>query len=231
MDREKIKALVQEVVQNSLGHSSKMVPIAASNRHIHLSEAHVERLFGRGHKLQKQKDLSQPGQFAAKETVTLIGPKGKIEKVRVLGPARGDTQVEVSLFDGFTLGVKPPVRQSGNIKDSESITIQGPRGQLTLKEGLICAARHIHMHPSDAKTFGVSDGDLVQVKVDGGRGVIFTNVLIRSSERYKLEMHIDLDEANAAGLQNGTLGEIIAIERPSKEIGGCGCGCNGKGKD
>ncbi|MFE7064822.1 phosphate propanoyltransferase [Sutcliffiella sp. NPDC057660] len=231
MDREKIKALVQEVVKNSLGQSAKMVPIAASNRHIHLSKAHVERLFGRGYKLQKQKELSQPGQFAAKETVTLIGPKGKIEKVRVLGPARGDTQVEVSLFDGFTLGVKPPLRQSGNIQGSESITIQGPRGQLNLKEGLICAARHIHMHPSDAEAFKVSDGDLVQVKVDGERGVIFTNVLIRSSERYKLEMHIDLDEANAAGLQNGKLGEIIAIERPSKEIGGCGCGCNGKGKD
>lgn len=231
MDREKIKALVQEVVQNSLGQSAKMVPIAASNRHIHLSAAHVERLFGRGYELQRQKDLSQPGQFAAKETVTLIGPKSKIEKVRVLGPARGDTQVEISLFDGFTLGVKPPIRQSGNIKGSESITVQGPRGQLILKEGLICAARHIHMHPSDAETFGVSDGDLVQVKVDGDRGVIFSNVLIRSSERYKLEMHIDLDEANAAGLQNGTLGEIIAIERPSNGMGGCGCGCNGKGKD
>ncbi|MGD6834238.1 phosphate propanoyltransferase [Sutcliffiella halmapala] len=231
MDREKIKALVQEVVKNSIRQSAKMVPIAASNRHIHLSVAHVERLFGRGYTLQKQKDLSQPGQFAAKETVTLIGPKGKIEKVRVLGPARGDTQVEISLFDGFTLGVKPPVRQSGNIKDSESITLQGPRGQLTLKEGLICAARHIHMHPSDAETFGVSDGDFVQVKVDGERGVIFSNVLIRSSERYKLEMHIDLDEANAAGLQNGTRGEIIAIKRPSKGSGGCGCGCNGKGKD
>jgi putative phosphotransacetylase len=231
MDREKIKELVQEVVKNSLQQSAKMVPIAASNRHIHLSEAHVERLFGRGYRLQKQKELSQPGQFAAKETVTLIGPKGKIEKVRVLGPARGDTQVEVSFFDGFTLGVKPPLRQSGNIQGTESITIQGPRGQLALKEGLICAARHIHMHPSDAETFGVSDGDLVQVKVDGERGVIFSNVLIRSSERYKLEMHIDLDEANAAGVQNGKLGEIIAIERQSKGSGGCGCGCNGKGKD
>lgn len=203
---------MRQVVENSLKAPAKEIPIAASNRHIHLSPEHVERLFGRGYMLNKQKDLSQPNQFAAKETVTLIGPKGKIPNVRVLGPARGATQVEISLFDGFTLGVKPPIRNSGDIKGSASITIQGPRGQVTIPEGLICAARHIHMHTSDAERFGVSDGDLVQVKVNGERGVIFSNVLIRVSKRYKLEMHIDLDEANAANLENGQLGEIIAIE-------------------
>ncbi|MDX5475804.1 MAG: phosphate propanoyltransferase [Bacillaceae bacterium] len=212
MDKESIRQLVRQVVENSLKAPAKEIPIAASNRHIHLSPEHVERLFGRGYMLNKQKDLSQPNQFAAKETVTLIGPKGKIPNVRVLGPARGATQVEISLFDGFTLGVKPPIRNSGDIKGSASITIQGPRGQVTIPEGLICAARHIHMHTSDAERFGVSDGDLVQVKVNGERGVIFSNVLIRVSKRYKLEMHIDLDEANAANLENGQLGEIIAIE-------------------
>jgi putative phosphotransacetylase len=211
MNKEAIRELVSEIVRNTL-QQAKKVPIAASNRHIHLSPEHVERLFGRGYTLNKLKDLSQPNQFAAKETVTLIGPKGKIANVRVLGPARGNTQVEVSLFDGFSLGVKPPIRTSGDIKGSESITIQGPRGQVTIEEGLICAARHIHMHTSDGKAFGVNDGDLVQVKVDGERGVIFSNVLIRISPKYKLEMHIDLDEANAANIKNGQLGEIVAVE-------------------
>ncbi|MGG3466990.1 phosphate propanoyltransferase [Neobacillus pocheonensis] len=219
MDQEKIRELVKEIVKNTL-QKEKQVPIAASNRHIHLSPEHVERLFGRGYQLNKLKDLSQPNQFAAKETVTLIGPKGKIPNVRVLGPARGSTQVEVSLFDGFTVGVKPPIRSSGDINGSESITIQGPRGQVTIKEGLICAARHIHMHTSDGEAFGVADGDLVQVKVDGERGVIFSNVLIRVSPKYKLEMHIDLDEANAANLKNGQLGEIVAIESRKKVSGG-----------
>lgn len=211
MDKEKIRVLVEEIVRAQL-QQSKQVPIAASNRHIHLSPEHVDRLFGKGYELNKLKALSQPNQFAAKETVTLIGPKGKIPNVRVLGPARGNTQVEVSLFDGFTLGVKPPIRNSGDIKGSEAITIQGPRGQVTINEGLICAARHIHMHTSDGEAFGVSDGDRVQVKVEGERGVVFSNVLIRISPKYKLEMHIDIDEANAANIKNGQIGEILAIE-------------------
>ncbi|WP_312469529.1 phosphate propanoyltransferase [Neobacillus sp.] len=219
MDKEKIRELVEEIVKNTL-QKAKHVPIAASNRHIHLSPEHVERLFGKGYELNKLKDLSQPNQFAAKEIVTLIGPKGKIQSVRVLGPARGSTQVEVSLYDGFTLGVKPPIRNSGDISGSESITIQGPRGQITINEGLICAARHIHMHTSDSESFGVSDGDLVQVKVDGSRGVIFSNVLIRVSPKYKLEMHIDLDEANAASIKNGQQGEIVAIEAKGQGSGG-----------
>ncbi|OLS35612.1 hypothetical protein BTR25_19505 [Bacillus sp. MRMR6] len=206
------------MVKKTLNHS-KQVPIAVSNRHIHLSPEHVERLFGRGYQLNKLKDLSQPNQFAAKETVTLIGPKGKIANVRVLGPSRGSTQVEVSLFDGFTLGVKPPIRNSGDIKGSAPIMIQGPRGQIKIDEGLICAARHIHMHTSDAVHYEVADGDLVQVKVEGQRGIIFSNVLIRVSPKYKLEMHIDLDEANAANIKNGQLGEIISVES-KKQVGG-----------
>ncbi|KMJ60369.1 phosphate propanoyltransferase [Bacillus sp. LL01] len=229
MDRATIKALVQEVVQNTLQTSKTQVPIAVSNRHIHLSPEHVERLFGRGYELKKQKDLSQPNQFAAKETVTLIGPKGRIQNVRVLGPARGKTQVEVSLFDGFTLGVTPPIRQSGDLAGSESITIMGPRGQIKVEEGLICASRHIHMHPDDGDNFGVKDGDMVDIKVDGPRGVTYSNVLIRVSPKYKLEMHIDLDEANAANIKNGQLGEITAIKCSPEREGGCGCGCKGNG--
>ncbi|MEH7302835.1 phosphate propanoyltransferase [Neobacillus drentensis] len=219
MDKEKIRVLVEEIVKATL-KQPRQIPIAASNRHIHLSPEHVDRLFGKGHQLNKLKDLSQPNQFAAKETVTLIGPKGKIQNVRVLGPARGSTQVEVSLFDGFTLGVKPPIRNSGDIKGSGAITIQGPRGQVTINEGLICAARHIHMHTSDGERFGVSDGDRVQVKVEGERGVIFSNVLIRVSPKYKLEMHIDIDEANAANIKNGQIGEIVAIESRVQVSGG-----------
>ncbi|MGX6443277.1 phosphate propanoyltransferase [Neobacillus sp. K501] len=208
MEKESLREIVKEIVRTTL-LKEKKVPIAASNRHIHLSQAHLERLFGRGYQLNKLKDLSQPNQFAAKETVTLIGPKGKISNVRILGPARGSTQAEVSLFDGFTLGIKPPLRNSGDIKGSARITIQGPRGQISIEEGLICAARHIHMHTSDGEAFGLTDGDIVQVKVDGERGIIFSNVLIRVAPNYKLEMHIDIDEANAANITNGQLGEIL----------------------
>ncbi|HJV17865.1 MAG TPA: phosphate propanoyltransferase [Bacillales bacterium] len=216
MDRTRIREIVQHVVLQAL-ETPRMVPIAISNRHIHLSSEHVERLFGPGYQLHKQKSLSQPNQFAALETVTLIGPKDKIHNVRVLGPARGKTQVEVSLFDGYTLGIKPPIRNSGDINGSESLTIKGPRGQITIPEGVISAARHIHMHTSDSKRFGVSDGDKVQVKVEGERGLILSNVLIRVSPNYRLEMHIDLDEANAANIQNGQLGEMMTIEKS----GGC----------
>lgn len=230
MDELFIRNIVKEVVLKNLG-SSKEIPIAVSNRHIHLSPEDLELLFGKGYQLTKQKDLSQPNQFAAKEMVTLIGPKGKIPKVRILGPSRGQTQVEVSRFDGFVLGAQPPIRNSGVLKDSAPITVQGPRGQITLKEGLICAARHIHMHTSDGEVFGLKDGDHVQVKVEGVRGLIFSNVLVRVSPKYRLEMHIDLDEANAAEITNGQMGEIIGITSSSKtqsKTGGCSCGCKSK---
>jgi putative phosphotransacetylase len=194
--------------QNDPKRSGSDIPIAASNRHIHLSAIAVERLFGKGYELQKLKDLSQPGQFAAKETVTLIGPKGKLTKVRVLGPARGDTQVEISLTDGFTIGQVPPLRDSGDIEGTPGVIIQGPKGQLKIDKGLICAARHIHMHTSDAEHFQVENGERVQVKVSGDRGLTFDNVLIRVSDRYRLEMHIDIDEANAAQIKNGQLGTL-----------------------
>ncbi|GAA0337116.1 phosphate propanoyltransferase [Bacillus carboniphilus] len=210
MDEKEIQNLVRTITMQMLGKKQeKLIPIAVSNRHVHLSQQHVERLFGKGYQLKKMKDLSQPGQFAGQETVTLIGPKGRIEKVRILGPSRGDTQVEISLYDGYTLGIHPPIRDSGDIKGSPGITIQGPRGQLSLKEGLICAARHIHMHTDDALSLQVENNQRVQVKVEGPRAVTFDHVLIRVSPKYKLEMHIDMDEANAAGIQNGQLGTIL----------------------
>ena len=211
MEQNELVQLIKEATFRVLAKSETKleVPIGVSNRHIHLSKEHVERLFDRNYQLNKWKDLSQPGQFASKETVTLIGPKGKIEKVRVLGPARGDTQVEVSLFDGYTLGITPPIRDSGDIDGTPSISIQGPRGQFKVDQGLICAARHIHMNPDDAARFQVTSGQRVQVRVAGQRGVTFDNVLIRVSPRYMLEMHIDVDEANAAQIKNGQLGVII----------------------
>jgi putative phosphotransacetylase len=211
VDQKVLVQLIREVTIRALANNQTTleVPIAVSNRHIHLSKEHVERLFGRNYQLNKWKDLSQPGQFASKETVTLIGPKGKLEKVRVLGPARGNTQIEISLFDGYTLGITPPIRDSGDIDGTPSINIQGPRGQLKVDQGLICAARHIHMNPDDAARFQVANGQRVQVKVTGQRGVIFDNVLIRVSPKYKLEMHIDVDEANAAQIKNGQLGVLI----------------------
>lgn len=185
------------------------LPIGMSNRHIHLTKDDLETLFGEGYELTRRKDLSQPGQFAAEEKVDLIGPKRAIKGVRVLGPVRNATQVEVSVSDAFTLGVKPVIRNSGDIKDTPGVKVVGPKGEIDLKEGVIVAARHIHMHTDEAKEFGVKDGDIVSVKVSGIRGIIFDNVLIRSGEKHKLEMHVDIEEGNAAGTKNGDLVEII----------------------
>jgi putative phosphotransacetylase len=212
MKEQELVSLIRDttlkVLEQQKGNAHNEIPIAVSNRHIHLSQIAVDRLFGKDYQLTKLKDLSQPGQYAAKETVTLIGPKGKLQKVRVLGPARGDTQAEISLTDGYSIGQVPPIRDSGDIEGTPGITIQGPKGQMKIDKGLICAARHIHMHTTDAEKFNVENGERVQVQVDGVRGVTFDQVLIRVSERYALEMHIDTDEANAAQIKNGQLGVI-----------------------
>jgi putative phosphotransacetylase len=211
MNEKQIIELIERTVMETLGQMDHpdLIPIGVSNRHVHLSPEAVDRLFGSRDALTKLKDLSQPGQFACNETITLIGPKGKIDRVRILGPARGETQVEISLFDGFALGITPPVRDSGDIEGTPGITIQGPRGQLTLNKGVICASRHIHMHTSDAARLGVENGQRVSVRIDGPRGIVLDNVLIRSSEKYRLEMHIDLDEANAGNVKNGQTGVLL----------------------
>jgi len=198
------------IIKNLQINKQKTIPIAVSARHIHLTQETVEALFGKDYQLTELRPLSQPGQFAAKETLTLIGPRNKIENVRILGPCRNFNQVEISRTDEFFLGIDAPVRESGKVANSPGITLQGPMGTVTLHEGVICAWRHIHMHPDDALEFGVEDRDLVSVEVHSGeKSLTFNNVLIRVSEQFKLEMHIDTDEANAAEINQGFTGELF----------------------
>lgn len=188
------------------------VPIAVSARHVHLTEQHIAILFGQGATLTNDFDLSQPGQFAAHERVTIRGPKGQFDNVRVLGPARSASQVEISKTDSFTLGINPPIRQSGHISGSEPITIIGPHGEVHMDEGCIIAKAHIHMHPNDAEQFGVTDGELVDVVVDSERPITFHNVVIRVSESFQLDMHIDTDEGNASNVIRG-VGTVMKLEK------------------
>lgn len=184
------------------------VPVGLSNRHIHLSQEHIDVLFGNGYELKKFKDLSQPGQYACEEKVDIVGKKGTLKGVRVLGPARPETQIEISLSDARTLGIDVPVKDSGDLDGSPGAKIIGPNGEVDIENGVIAAARHIHMHSTDAEKAGVKDKDEVSVIVGGKRGVIFNNVLVRVSDKYALEMHLDLDEGNAAQIQNGDMVEI-----------------------
>lgn len=185
------------------------VPIGVSARHIHLTQAHVEALFGAGATLTEWKPLSQPNQYAAQETVAVHGPKGSFPKVRILGPARNLTQLEISRTDAYTLGINSPVRESGNIAGTPGVRIVGPAGEVTVDEGVIVAARHIHFHTSDAEKWGIRDKQMLQVRVGGERGVIFDQVLARVSDAYALDMHIDTDEGNAAGIRTGDYGVIV----------------------
>lgn len=195
------------------------IPVAISARHVHLSQATTDRLFGPGHVLRQRAPLSQRGQFAAQETVALIGPGGRIDGVRVLGPPRAHDQVEISRTDEFTLGVDAPVRISGDLLNTPGITLEGPRGRVTLPNGLISARRHIHMNPEDAARFGVRDCDTVQVKLDSdGRDLIFGDVMVRVSPDFSLEMHLDTDEANAAGIEQGDEGELIIDQPPAAQV-------------
>lgn len=176
------------------------IPLGISNRHIHLSQADINQLFGEGYQLTFLKELSQPGQFACKETVLICGPKGAIEKVRVLGPARSETQVEILSGDCFKLGVRAPIRQSGETDQTPGLTIIGCCGTVVLAKGVIIAQRHIHMTAADARKFQVSDKQVVCLKLSGIRGGILENVLIRVNETFSLECHLDTEEANAMGL-------------------------------
>ncbi len=186
------------------------IPIAVSARHLHLDKKTFATLFGKDATPTHHADLSQPGQFACKEKVTLIGPRNRIEGVRLLGPLRSKNQIEVSRTDEYLLGVDAPVRDSGRVKGSAPITLEGPAGTVRLEEGLICARRHIHMHPDDAERFGVKNKDEVEVAITGGpRDLVFCDVLVRVSHGYCLEMHIDTDEANAAELDRSSNGELV----------------------
>lgn len=186
------------------------LPIALSNKHVHLSQADIETLFGAGHQLVEFKPLSQPGQYACEEKVDLVGPKGTIKGVRVLGPARPNTQVEISLADGFTLGVKAPIKESGDIEGTPGVKLVGPEGEVELTEGVIVASRHIHMSLDDAAKFGVKDKQIVKVRTFGPRSIVFENVLVRANANFALEMHVDVEEGNAAAVRNGDMVELIA---------------------
>ena len=211
LDKNQLVALITEAVIKQLCNNfeAKKIPVAISNRHVHLSQEDMNRLFGAPHQFKVFKNLSQPGQFAYEEKVTLVGPKGVLENVRILGPARTKTQVEISVSDGIKLGVKAPIRDSGELAHSASLTLVGPLGSTTLPEGTIIAARHIHMHSDDATRFGVKDKDRMSVIVPGDRGLVYNEMLVRVSDKYKLEMHIDIDEANAAYLKNNDSVEIV----------------------
>ena len=178
------------------------LPIALSNKHIHLSQADIDVLFGQGYELTHKKDLSQPGQFACEEMVEVVGPKGST-KMRVLGPARPESQVEVSLADARGLGIAVPVRQSGDTEGTPGCKLVGPKGEVEMTKGVIVAARHIHMSLEDAERFGVKDKDVVSVQTTGERALLFNNVLVRANAAFALEMHVDLEEGNAAGGKNG----------------------------
>ncbi|MGX6992983.1 phosphate propanoyltransferase [Vagococcus penaei] len=180
------------------------IPIGISNRHVHLAQSELEKLFGTGYELKKLKDLSQPGQYACQECVTLCGPKGVIEHVRVLGPVRPDTQVEILQSDTFKLGVPGVVRLSGDLNETPGVTLCGPKGSVQLQQGVIVAQRHIHMLPEEAQAIGVTDGESVSIKFNGTRGGVLNNVVIRATNQAGLECHIDTEEANALGIKPGT---------------------------
>ena len=187
----------------------KFIPVAMSNRHLHVNRKDLDILFGEGHELTNMKDLSQPGQYACDEKVDIVGPKSTLKGVRILGPVRPATQVEISMFDARALGVEGVVRASGNTAGTPGCTLVGPKGEVRLEEGVIVASRHIHMHTSDAPKFDLKDKDIVKVKVGKERAVVFENVVVRVHPEYALDMHIDIEEGNAAGVSNGDMGEII----------------------
>jgi len=190
---------------------TQLIPVGISNRHVHVSQVDLEALFGPGYQMKEMRPLAQPGQFAAEEVVTLVGPKGRLDKVRILGPVRRESQVEISQTDGYKLGVSAPVRDSGDLDGTPGLTLIGPQGEVRLEKGVILACRHIHMTPADAEAFGVKDKDRVNVRVAGERPTTFEGVLVRVSASYALELHLDTDEANTALLRNG---EFVSLTIP-----------------
>lgn len=205
---------IETVVENVINElrNKIFVMVEASGRHVHLSNTDLEALFGPGYQLTRVKDLSQPGQYACAERVSITGPKGTIQNVVILGPTRPETQVEISLTDGLALGIKAPVRLSGDIKDTPGITITNPKNgnSITTDKGLIVAKRHIHMSPDDAKRFGVTNGQVIKVKVFGDRPVIFEDLDVRVNKDFRTAVHIDYDEANACGYGKNSMGLILS---------------------
>lgn len=190
--------------------SNKKVTVGISARHVHVTQEHLDILYGAGYALTNKKDLAQPGQFASNETIDVVTEKSAFKNVRILGPIRSKSQVEVSMSDAMKLGLKNiPVRDSGDLAGTPGAKLVGPKGEVELTEGVIVAGRHIHMNPVEAAEFGVKDKDLVKVRCGGERGLVFENVLIRVNKDYALEMHVDTDEGNAALCKNGDQLEVI----------------------
>lgn len=203
------KRLIHSARTSAAKEIELTIPIGVSNRHIHLSISDIHVLFGENYELTPLRQLSQSGQFAAKEQVTLLGPKGLLQNVRVLGPARGETQVEISITDGFQLGIHPEIRLSGSIEGTPGLTLIGPKGCVTLQKGVIVAQRHVHMSPDNASKFGVNQGETLWLQTLGERSVIFTDVVVRVDPNYQLDFHVDLDEGNAAGLKTGDQVKVV----------------------
>jgi acetate kinase len=211
--RETIHALGRSVSADAARNlRSRPIPLNISAHHVHLCDADMAVLFGPGRRLTPRSELSQPGQFAAAEAVNLIGPKGRIEKVRILGPLRKESQVEISRTEQFKLGIDAPIRDSGDLEGTPGVVIEGEAGSVTLGQGVISAKRHIHMSPSEALGLGLRDRDVVMVRSKGTRELIFGDVLIRVNPSYRMDMHLDTDEANAAQIQPGDAGFIESIQ-------------------
>jgi propanediol utilization protein len=204
-----VTLVLQEIQKYSESSETNLIPLGISNRHVHLSQKDLESLFGAGAELSKIKDLSQPGQFACKECVTLVGPKGCIENVRILGPTRPQTQIELLVADCFKLGVKAPLKMSGKLDGTPGLVICGPKGSENLCEGAIVAKRHIHMTPEDAERFNCTDNEIVKVECRGERGGILDNVIVRVTKASKLDFHIDTEEANCMGIKDSDKVKII----------------------
>jgi acetate kinase len=213
MAREALRTLSRSYITRVLeAQKQQPFPVEASAHHIHLTQEHVEALFGPGHQLTRHVDLSQPGQYACQEQLAIVGPKGRIERVRVLGPARKYTQIEIAMTEQFKLGVHPPIRESGDIADTPGCTLESPTGSVKVDRGIICALRHVHMTPEDALRYGVRDKSVVRVRIAGDRELVFGDVLVRVDPNFKLAMHIDTDEANAANVRTGAQGFIDGIQ-------------------
>ncbi len=202
-EQEAVERLAEQLVERMT------VPLEASGRHVHLSREDTEALFGRGYRLTPEKPLSQPGQFLCRERVTLVGPKGELKNVAVLGPERGESQVEISLTDGVTLGLRPPVRLSGETADTPGIELRHAETQIRLRRGVMAAKRHIHLSPQEAARFGVRNGEKVLLRTFTERETVFADVEVRVSEKFRAAAHLDYDEANACGYQKGDRGLIL----------------------
>lgn len=208
--RAVIERIVPEVMKRLGAYFDEAyIPIGVSNRHVHLSMADLEVLFGKGYELKNMKDLKQPGQYAASETVTAIGPKGSFEGVRILGPVRKETQLEISVSDGYKLGLNVPVRESGHTEGTPGIILKGPKGVVKKEYGVIAALRHLHMPVDLAERLELKDKELVCVEAGRVRKVVFHNVLVRISDQFVPELHLDTDEANAGGIRNGDMAGIL----------------------